>query len=99
MYKPAPVCDIPAFSDKIPRDLKNPGNLFVHTGYVKINHKAGNAEYAILIDNMGTLNVEINIGHDSFSLEDGKVILKTMFENIGINAELVDELEFGMDVV
>jgi hypothetical protein len=87
------------YNSSLPYGSETAGSLYVHTGYVKITHKAGNAEYVIVIDKMGTLNVKINPGHDSFSLEDGEVVLKAMFENIGLGTELVDELEFGMDVV
>jgi len=87
------------YDESLPYGYKTAGSLFVHTECLKITHKAGNDEYAILIDNMGTLNVKINIGRGGFSLEEGKVVLKAMFENIGLNAELVDELEFGEIVV
>lgn len=87
------------YDESLPYGYKTAGSLFVHTECLKITHKAGNDEYTILIDNMGTLNVKINIGRGGFSLEEGKVVLKAMFENIGLNAELVDELEFGEIVV
>ncbi|WP_445475903.1 hypothetical protein ACT9XH_03995 [Methanococcoides methylutens] len=87
------------YNSSLPYGSKSAGSLYVHTGYLKISHNAGNAEYAIMIDDMGTLNVKINPGNDSFSLENGEVVLKAMFENIGLDAGLVDEFEFGMDVV
>ncbi|MEL4304857.1 hypothetical protein [Methanococcoides sp. LMO-2] len=87
------------YNSSLPYGSRSAGSLYVHTGYAKITHNAGNTEYVIMIDDMGRLNVEINPGHDSFSLEDGRVVLKVMFENIGHDAGLVDKLEFGMDVV
>ncbi|WP_440952275.1 hypothetical protein [Methanococcoides sp. FTZ1] len=87
------------YNSSLPYRSKAAGSLSVHTGYVKITYNEGNTEYVIMIDDIGRSNVKIDPGHDSFSFEDGKVVLKAMFENIGLDAGLVDELEFGMDVV
>ena|GEM_PF-6964147 len=86
------------FNDSLPYEYKTAGSIFVHNQYLKITHTTESARYEILIDRSGNLNADIGTWLDGVSLEEGKVVLKTMFEDIGLNAELVDEMEFGLTV-
>ncbi len=86
------------FNDSLSYEYKTAGNIFVHTQYLKITHTTESARYEILIDRSGNLNADIGTWLDGVSLEEGKVVLKTMFEDIGLKAELVDEMEFGLTI-
>lgn len=86
------------FNDSLPYEYKTAGNIFVHTQYLKITHTKESARYEIMIDRSGNLNADIGTWLDGVSLEEGKVVLKTMFEDIGLKAELVDEMEFGLTI-
>lgn len=86
-------------NDSLPYEYKTAGSIFVHTQYLKITHTTESARFEIMIDRSGNLNADIGTWLDGVSLEEGKVVLKTMFEDIGLNAELVDEMEFGLMVV
>jgi hypothetical protein len=86
------------FDDSLPYEYNAAGSIFVHTQYLKITHTTESARYEIMIDRSGNLNTRIRTWLDGVSLEEGKVVLKSMFEDIGLNAELVDEMEFGLTV-
>lgn len=85
-------------NDSLPYEYKAAGSIFVHTRYLKIIHSTENARYEIRIDGSGNLTAAIHTSINGVSLEDGKVVLKSMFEDIGLNTELVDEMEFGLAV-
>ncbi|ABE51637.1 hypothetical protein [Methanococcoides burtonii] len=87
------------FNDSLPYGYKTAGSIFVHTEYLKITHTTESARYEIMIDRSGNLNTNIKTWLDGVSLEEGKVVLKGMFEDIGLDTELIDEFEFEVYVV
>lgn len=83
------------FSNRsLPYEYQMNGIIWIHTSHLRITDITENATYVLIIDQLGNLNVYIKTYYDEVSLEDGKMVLMTMIENIGLNPLLIDELEF-----